>query len=1249
MFIGLVIMAAILPSVLSNKHGTRYALQALNSQLRGRVGIQDVNLSWRSPSTLDGITVLDPQQRQVLNVSQVTIQQGLWHFVRTPMSFGDVELDQPHAVVYLQEDQPPSLVQAFDLQRPSATQPARADEEGGPPPEPKGQLIIHSGTVRVVKPDGQELAVRGLNGQVTLDTLDNIRGQVGAVLDGGGQIRGEANIQDLVANGQIDANQATGQFTVRTDEPVDLDPLLAFFDQRGIHGQASLDVQGQLDRGALQADLRTQVNQFHTQAVQGETQVQPQPVDLALVGRVERSATEQVSGRFDLTGGVGTANAQFAYAPSNQPADAEATGAPAAQPAQITGEDLVALLLTGKPVDLPNVQADAKADLNLQALAAAMPNIVRIQEGVEITQGQLQIPDLQVRTQPTLTAVAVVEVSDLAATRSGQPVDIQPIALNINAHVVPEEGLQVERGQLQSSFANADVQGSASNLQGKFDADLAKMDQQMRQLVELGDFSIAGTLNGQFTVARASEEEVKVTSNIRAADVHYTSGEKKLNVQQATLNPDASLLLQNQNLQRVVLHGLDADVDRQILATAEGWYDFGDKAWKTDVTVQQAQLPYLVTLGRDLGVQAFEQYAGYSGSIADLKLTAGWNPQAGALTSNGGGAIAGLGRDGTTVSENIGLQWQEVSYIAKTQAATLGSATVKAGFANLAAENVKFQSGETMALDGRITATADVARTLAAAYTLIGQQQPPAIGGQLNLASNMNTQGGVVTLAGEVTVNDFEVGAGGQALRQQQVQLAYDTRIDNANETIDLRQARLTSSPLTANLAGTVQQFRSRQVLDLRGDYRATWDQVMPIVHQFAPATATTVDLRGDSASRFTVAGPAWQEGAQPPYRAVTAEGFDIGWQGGNVYGLELSRAVLSPRLRNGRFELPVAQIPASGGTVSIGGTVDLTQKEPQLRIPGQLQLMQDINLNSDIGKQLLSYVNPLFSHVAGMDGRVSMVVQDIDLPLGETIKQAGSGRGQLFMQSVRVEPSGIFGVLVRIAGASQAGRGGQGTLGVLGEAGRLGQIGGLGRQAPTDQAMGAVDIRIGNPTFQISGGRINYDNFALTFPNDVQMVFSGWVGFDDTVMMYVGMPVTAGLFEIAGVKGPVAQYASVLEGVRVDVPLIGSRTDPRLDFSKIKFDNLVQQAVKNLATKGIEQGIRTAIPGGQFLPLPGDRQGQEGGLLPQLPLPRLPGQQPQQPPPPDQQQQQQEQRRPSPTEEIERGLRGIFGGGKKE
>ena len=400
LIVALVILVALLPTLVSTTSVTQYTVAALNKQLSGQVNVHALNLSWRGPSVLDGVTVTDPQQRQVLRVGQVKINNGLWQLVRSPTTFGDINIDQPEIVLYLQQDRPASLVQAFESRQPSAVkaEPA-AREAAGPLPQPKGQLIIRGGTVRVIRPDGQEVGVSRIEGQFALDTLDDIQAKLAGLLSTGGQFQADARIKNLAAGGKVDPDNATGQFLVRTQEPIKIGPLAALADQPGVDGTFQVNVQGQLDRGSLQADLKTQLAGFCMRPAKGDPQVQPHPVDLALTGQISGKIQEQIRGRFDLAGGAGTASLQFAYAASTQPVAGDAAEA-APTPAKLTGQDLVALLLTGKPVILPNVQASAEANLDVHALAAAVPQLLQTQQGVQITGAVVSVSNLQVRTQP---------------------------------------------------------------------------------------------------------------------------------------------------------------------------------------------------------------------------------------------------------------------------------------------------------------------------------------------------------------------------------------------------------------------------------------------------------------------------------------------------------------------------------------------------------------------------------------------------------------------------------------------------------------------------------------------------------------------------------------------------------------------------------------------------------------------------------------------------------------------------------
>jgi hypothetical protein len=271
-----------------------------------------------------------------------------------------------------------------------------------------------------------------------------------------------------------------------------------------------------------------------------------------------------------------------------------------------------------------------------------------------------------------------------------------------------------------------------------------------------------------------------------------------------------------------------------------------------------------------------------------------------------------------------------------------------------------------------------------------------------------------------------------------------------------------------------------------------------------------------------------------PTYRGLDA-GTRVSWSGGRAAGLELVQSALAPELSDGVFNLPLAEVPASGGIIRLAATVDLRGDEPVLTTPPRLQTLENVELNAIFGRDVLSRFNPVFGELAELSGKASLVVQDIELPLGDRLKTAGRGSGRLDLADVRVKPTGAMAKLVELGG-------------LAGEDG--------------------WPVRVSGLDFRIRDGGVDYDNFAMTFGEDFDLVFHGRVNFDDSIDMAVSVPVRAAMFERMGVSGPVREYARMLEGVRVDIPLVGSRLKPQLDMAKVDLKPMVDRAIQKLLSE---------------------------------------------------------------------------------
>jgi hypothetical protein len=117
---------------------------------------------------------------------------------------------------------------------------------------------------------------------------------------------------------------------------------------------------------------------------------------------------------------------------------------------------------------------------------------------------------------------------------------------------------------------------------------------------------------------------------------------------------------------------------------------------------------------------------------------------------------------------------------------------------------------------------------------------------------------------------------------------------------------------------------------------------------------------------------------------------------------------------------------------------------------------------------------------------------------------------------------------------------------------------------------------------FEIRNGRLYYDDFTLLFVKDkFDIKFYGSVGFDDTLDLTVSLPIGAELLRRLKVRGPVREYVRLLAGTRVDIPMVGTRQRPMLDFSKVDTKKLLESVIKKQGIEGIG-GILDRLGGGR-------------------------------------------------------------------
>ncbi|HOW18513.1 MAG TPA: hypothetical protein PLC79_05710, partial [Phycisphaerae bacterium] len=749
----------------------------------------------------------------------------------------------------------------------------------------------------------------------------------------------------------------------------------------------------------------------------------------------------------------------------------------------------------------------------------------------------------------------------LTTTKGGGTTPWDPIALRLDAGLEEKTGLVLRKAEFGSGFANVTASGTASALHADLKTDLARLHRQVNEILEVALPDVSGRLSAAIDAKRATAERVTLACDVGADSLRYRTPNGDVDVAKAVLKQTGELVLADSKPVKYSGARFDVDLDGKAVGAGSGWFDMTANTFHAELDLKQADLAYVGSKAAALGIKELARYGG----TGRVQLKADRASGNGPIVADGRAVVQNAAADGAPLTEkDVTLEWSGLRYAPASEEIAVAKADLASGPARATAKELRVQLGKAFSAAGSLNADADLPQCLAIAGRIAKWKEPPKIGGRLTASMSCTSSADSVGLIGDCRVDSLEIGAGKETVRQKQADLSCDAIVDRKQKVLRLRQVRLASGLLNAQISGTASDYSNACVLDLSGSYEGSWDTITPLIHELAPATKDTLSLTGKTASAFRITGPARQVDAVPEYRGVSSA-VKISWTSAQAYGASLGAASLSPAMRDGTIDIPITAIPASGGQARLGGTIDLRTAEPTYRLPGDVVVLKDVRITPQLGRHILGRVNPIFAHLAAVEGRVSLSLKDVALPLGEEIKRRGAGQGHLDLADLKIRPGGFSALLL--------------------------ELGGLGGQDMQAVTVNGVD-------FIMKDGRVVYQNMQMTFPNDFDLIFRGSVGFDDTMEMWVSVPVKPALLAKFGVRGPLQEYAESLAGTRIEIPIRGTRLQPQLDLSRVDIKPLVEKAMRE-AVKG---------RAGKLLDNLGRPQRQPGASPPAQEAPPAPG-----------------------------------------
>ena len=498
---GAALSLALLPSVLSSQWGKGRVLGLAAPHVPGELHVDDWSLSWFGAQNISGISYRAPESGVDIRTTEVTVAKGLASFLLDRGNVGTVTVTGPDIKIQLPEAAPEETtsepaVKTDTTRSDQAATPEPAGEggtaaEGLTLPPISGRLVMKEGTAAIIRSgDGVEPVATDINLEIDIDALGELTYSLAMTSpDAAGSISG---------NGTLTLQQAA--------------TVLASFSPAGDLRIKNWDISQILELASAYG------------AIPEGTGIIDSTISF------DGTAGERIS----LEGGIDLSNLELWGGPfNNDRPQLENTSLVFVASAGQDGLDLSSLdlkspLASGSlaaNVDASGaLQFETNLNIDLQEVATQIPDTLNLQEGLQITEGTLQLNARVDSDQGVNRFLADAQVDGLAGIRATRKISLdEPFTMSVKGQR-GTEGLRLETFSVQSSFLQGEGRGDLNDLQLSLNADLGAALAEISKFISLGDYQAGGRLGASIKALRKDDAIVSLTARIDADDLVVQRG-----------------------------------------------------------------------------------------------------------------------------------------------------------------------------------------------------------------------------------------------------------------------------------------------------------------------------------------------------------------------------------------------------------------------------------------------------------------------------------------------------------------------------------------------------------------------------------------------------------------------------------------------------------------------------------------------------------------------------------------------------
>lgn len=407
------------------------------------------------------------------------------------------------------------------------------------------------------------------------------------------------------------------------------------------------------------------------------------------------------------------------------------------------------------------------------------------------------------------------------------------------------------------------------------------------------------------------------------------------------------------------------------------------------------------------------------------------------------------------------------------------------------------------------------------------------ITGNATLRSNKNHS---VQLEVNLEVRSVEVAVAERSLSFEEPLVTVSAVGRMGSGSLELGALEIVADAFTIEAGGRLSDRSGSIVADLAGTTLCDWQK---LGDRAGPLVRDNVSLSGRSRRPWRLSGPL--NSSSLPQLAQQLE-IDVAtaFDALRLFDLDAGPLELAAHWRNGTAVFDALTADFQNGQIACKPAVDFTAQPPVLSVaPGRV--LENVTLDPQLCAWILRYVDPLATVSGNLQGKLSLDLDELRVPLEPSGLEHGVIQGRILLDDVEFSP-----------GPSLAGI-----------------LAGAGIEIPKNlRTSQSIAIRL-------EDGRVYHAGLALPL-NEQQVTLDGWVALDHSMRIRVSLPVTEKML------GRDKRLVRLLRSQRIDVEIAGTLEKPRVsdDALSRNIQRLIQATLReNLLSEDALRGLlRRAI-----------------------------------------------------------------------